>query len=117
VLTKSGDAIIDILAKYADFLIKEDSRDVRISYSIPSELPELETDEDYRKRLENTYGNDGDKDLGGDSYSNNYSKRGGRSYNDYLQGKSQRGGRGGGFRGGSRSWGNPGSRGGRSSYR
>jgi ATP-dependent RNA helicase DDX21 len=101
-LTKDGGAIIDMLTKYSDMLIKDNGRDMRVTYSIPNELPELETDEDYQRRI-NTFVNNqgGGRD---DNYSNPQ-----RSYNDYLKNKPNRGGGGGGGRysqNNNRSWNN-----------
>jgi len=117
-LTKDGDAIVDMLTKYAEILIKENGKDLRIIYTIPSELPELEKEDDYKKRI-STYVNNqgGGRDY--DDENTSYQKRqggggGGRSYNDYLKSKSQRERGGGRSRGGNR-W-DQGSRGGRSNY-
>jgi len=97
-LTKDGDALIDKPSKYAEILIKNNSSfRTQLNYSVPTELPELEDDDDYKKRM-SEYSNGRDsgrydnRSNGRDSgrYNNN-----GGSYDDFQR---RRSGRGGGFR-------------------
>jgi len=92
-LTKDGDAVVDMPTQYAEILIKNNSSlRTQFNYSIPTELPELEDDDDYKKRMNEYNGRDA-RDSGRDRrYSNGNN---GRSYEDFSRRKS---GRGGGFR-------------------
>jgi len=98
-LTKDGDALIDMPSKYADILIKNNSSfRTQLNYSIPTELPELEDEDDYKKRI-NDYSNGRDsgrhdnyRSSGRDSGRNNN----GGGYDDFQRRRS--GSRGGGFR-------------------